>query len=107
MVCPIVLVTKSRWSLKTTPVMPKALSSMAQTGQEWSELLSLEYRPEVSRLSYSCYTADTPCMQIIRSYVKNACPKSQCTAHPWLRKIAPVALPNRCSVSLSRIAPKT
>lgn len=37
-------------------------------------------------------------MQIIRSYVKNACPKSQCTAHPWLRKMAPVALPNRCSV---------
>lgn len=45
-------------------------------------------------------------MQIIRSYFKNACPKSLCTAHPWLRKMVPVALPNCCPVSVSRIAPK-
>lgn len=54
--------------------------------------MSLEYRPEGSRLSYSCQTAEPLCMQIIRSYVKNACPKSQCTALSWLPKIAPVAL---------------
>lgn len=37
-------------------------------------------------------------MQIIRSYFKNAFPKSQCTAHSRLPIVAPVALPNPYSV---------
>lgn len=40
---PVLLIKKSIGASRSTPVMSKALSSMAQTGQEWSRPLSLEY----------------------------------------------------------------
>lgn len=55
-------VQKVPWSLETGLVMSKALSSMAQTEQriEQTRATRVSARPEVSRLSDSCYTADTP-----------------------------------------------